>query len=97
MDYKCKVCKSEGLKLWREYCTFGISLLCAACVCKEQKIDEKSFDGDGLRKTSYGTKTDQANCRVPAVFDKDGSCWGYTSVPLDGYNKWKKLPTYKGL
>jgi hypothetical protein len=93
--YKCGYCKAFGLKLWREYSTFDPQLLCAVCALKDQK---KSYSVDSVGKhddLAYGS-SDQIGSYVPAIPDEEAAgYWGYTSVPQEGINWWKKLVTYK--
>src|SRR5688572_17950138 len=95
-DYKCSKCGATGIKLWRQYQTFAdyIDLLCAADAMKAEK--KKGVVGeDGKRESEYGM-TDQIGDLVPAVPTQEGDTyWGYTSVPQDGVDWWKRLPTRK--
>lgn len=94
--YHCNNCKAIGVKLWREYQTFlnNQTLLCVICSGKEQEKDTSNVDKNGLRDSGSG-KTDQIGWRIPAVPTKENNTyWGYSSVPEEGVNWWKKLPTY---
>jgi hypothetical protein len=93
-EYTCTSCGVSGVKLWREYNTFADQtvLECACCAMDSQK-KEGEVDQNGLRKSEYGT-TDQIGWRVPAIPTPEGeSFWGYTSVPTEGCEWWRKLPT----
>ena len=98
--YKCNGCGAKGCKLWREYQTFSPRLLCAPCAGKDQGRDVSSMDENGMRLTpeydwAGDRRSDQIGWYIPAVPtpEKDGF-WGYTSVPEDGVEAWRKLPTF---
>lgn len=94
--YVCSGCGATGCKLWRDYQTFleHQHLLCAPCAAKEQKKDISTIDVDGCRESDFGGKTDQIGWMIPAIPDEEGDTfWGYTSVPLEGVNWWRKLTT----
>jgi hypothetical protein len=103
--YVCEKCKVSGVKLYREYnvCFDYQTLLCAKCSAKEQDIDLTYIDNDG--KCTYkeiggikmhDVKSDVIGSRIPAVPIEDGDgFWGYTSVPDEGCNWWKNIPTFK--
>lgn len=80
-SYKCSTCGKSGVKLWREYMTFGpILLWCLDCVEKDQK-----------RKLDHSHPHD-IGWRVAAVPDEEGvGYWGYTSVPQAGVEWWDSL------
>lgn len=83
-NYKCLSCKASGVRLWREYQTFNVTLKCVDCSEKEQK---KKFEAD---------KSDQIGWRIAAVPDEEGvGYWGYTSVPEAGVKWWGALPLRK--
>lgn len=93
--YHCGECGAEGVKLWRKYNTFleHQRLLCAACALKDQG-KEGPIDELGKRDDGYA-RTDQIGWLIPAVPTEDGSTfWGYTSVPNDGCEWWRGLPTH---
>jgi hypothetical protein len=98
-DYKCSKCGAKNCKLWREYQTFAnqTELMCAPCAAKDQKKDISSIDVDGMRLCEiigHGQRTDQIGWMVPAVPTVEGDTfWGYTSVPDDRCEWWRKLPT----
>jgi len=93
-DYKCHNCGVLVLKLWRESATFTIRLLCALCAGRLQHVNIDDIDADGKHKGDRGHRTDNIGVYVSAVPDEDniGYYW-YSSVPTDGVNWWKKLPT----
>jgi hypothetical protein len=101
MTYKCASCGAKGCKLWREYGTYSVpirdQLRCAPCAAKSQNKDISGIDEDGryLPKIDGERRTDQIGWMVPAVPAEDefGSYWGYTSVPQDRVDWWRKLPT----
>jgi hypothetical protein len=98
VDYICKKCGAKDCKLWRQYSTFlsHIELLCADCAVKDQKIPKEFsvLDARGHRPSDISGTTDQIGWLVPAVPDGEGSFWGYSSVPQDRVDWWRKLPTY---
>ncbi len=92
--YKCKGGGVSGVKLWREYQTFlnHQSLLCANCGSKKQGKDIGDIDAEGFHGQE-GARTDTIGWLVLAVPTVEGDTfWGYTSVPMDGVNWWRKLP-----
>jgi hypothetical protein len=98
--YKCGACGASGCKLWREYGTYSaIILRCAPCAAKEQKRDISSIDENGMRLTpeydwAGDRRSDQIGWYIPAVMTEEGDgYWGYTSVPPDSVEAWRKLPT----
>lgn len=94
VGYICSRCGASDVKLWREYNTFAnlTELYCADCSMQDQgKVGE--VDADGRRECKYGQKTDQIGWLVPAVPADDGAFWGYSSVPEDRVQWWRKLPT----
>lgn len=94
-DYKCGKCGATGIKLWREYMTVNPRLLCAVCASEEENENIADIDSKGIRTGKYD-RTDQISGYVPAVPDEEGvGYWGYTSVPPEGVNWWKALPTLK--
>lgn len=94
-QYKCTDCGAYGCKLWREYQTFldHQTLSCCDCAAKSQKKDISTIDDDGKYLSGF-YKTDSIGWRVPAIPTEDGKTfWGYCSVPSNGINWWKNLPT----
>lgn len=104
-DYKCANCKATNCKLWREYQTFCPQLLCAKCAIDDQKDGASTTitrlaklgpvvaDEQGMITDEHGFKCDQIGWYVPAVPTEDlMAYWGYTSVPQDGVDWWKRLP-----
>lgn len=93
IDYTCSKCKAQGVKLWRQYQTVvdAQELLCAACAAPGVEVDA---DGRAEREGDAGFRTDQiGSWLVPAVPVGD-TFWGYTSVPSQDVEWWRKLPTY---
>lgn len=79
-DYKCSVCGTTGVKLWRGYNELKVELQCGACAENSQN---RSIDL---------VESDQIAWLVPAVPDLNGAYWGYMSIPHEGYEWWKALP-----
>lgn len=53
-----------------------------------------TIDAFGKRTDRHGMQTDTIGWRVPAVPTEDGTAfYGYTSVPADGCEWWRRLPT----
>lgn len=98
-DYKCGKCGATNCKLWREYNAFPpIGIFCARCATRDQKKSIETLDDTGRRYTEDGMKTDTIGGLVPAVPDKKNvGYWGYTSVPQDGVDWWRRLPTYPAI
>lgn len=88
-DYTCCACGTNGVKLWREYNSFHISLKCRACSEIEQA---PALDRIKEHKNLALWKTDTIGWRVPAIPDGEGNFWGYTSTPDDRYDWWESLP-----
>lgn len=91
IDYTCSKCKATGVKLWRDYqtCADAQELLCAKCAAPDVVVDE-----DGLAELKDFGKSDQiASWKVPAIPTGD-TYWGYSSVPSQDVEWWRKLPTY---
>lgn len=96
-NYCCHKCGASGVKLWCDYQTFlnHQSLLCVVCCGKEQRKDINSIDKGGRVEHYLVGKTDQIGWRVPAVPTEENDIyWGYTSVPDDGVQWWKRLPAF---
>ena len=95
-NYACHKCGAKRVKLWREYNTLldHQSLLCCKCSGEEQDKDVKNIDDRGMVESEIGrSRTDQIGYRIPAVPTEDNdSYWGYTSVPENGVQWWKRLP-----
>ena len=95
-DYRCTECGAFGVKLWRQCNTFHIRLFCACCALEDQGKDGP-VGNDGRRLCDilgHGRMTDQIGSLVPAVLDEECEAyWGYTSVPEEGCEWWRGLPT----
>jgi len=95
----CAKCGAANVKLWRQYSTFlnHIELHCARCAGAAQKKDVSDIDKDGKRTCDvmgHPARTDSIGWLVPAVpTEEEDTYWGYTSVPEEGVQWWKKLPT----
>jgi len=95
--YICSECGVSKVKLWREYQTLKVNLLCATCACKNQEKDISTLDADGRIDSEISGKTDQIGWYIPAVPSEESTLermvyWGYCSVPGPGIDWWKKLP-----
>lgn len=100
----CRRCGAFDVKLWREYSTFDVDLLCVDCACITQGIPhiasavlpDGSFPASLLY--SHGLPnafTFELKWYVPAIRTDDEDIrayWGYTSIPPDALEKWKALP-----
>jgi hypothetical protein len=98
MTYECRKCGATNVKLWRPYCTFSIELKCANCLTNDPErpdLQNRYVDKNGRNKDELGA-SDSLGWWVPAVPVKDDpdAFWGYTSVPQDGVDWWRRLPTY---
>lgn len=94
--YKCGTCNATNCKLWRDYQTSlqHQELYCATCAGKAQKKEVSDMDAEG-RRTSRGHKTDTIGWLVPAVpSEENDNFWGYTSVPENGVQWWRGLPSF---
>lgn len=111
LSYQCSKCGARGCKLYREYQTLHVELRCCVCsrdyMLECEKVNPEFYkpehysidtlDANGLRDSDHGSKTDQIGFWIPAVPDEEGDgYWGYTSVPTEGVEWWKKLPTFPG-
>lgn len=97
--YRCSKCSATNCKLWRSYMSIRCELFCARCAAAESGVSTQLLDADGrLPLESYERElTDQIGRYVPAVPVKDAreeTYWGYTSVPEDMCEWWRKLPTF---
>ena len=99
--YKCQVCGAEHVKLWRKYQTFvkNNTLVCASCLSRmhtEGNFVPKFRDtkhGGRWSKNKGLPESDSLGEFVPAVpTEENDTFWGYTSVPAEGCQWWKRLP-----
>jgi hypothetical protein len=91
-DYICSECGVKGVKLWRNYQSTRIILLCASCAAKYQHVDISSMDEKGLYLGKFSI-TDQIGWYAPAVpCQVLDTFWGYTSIPDEGAIWWQNLP-----
>jgi hypothetical protein len=90
---RCGACGAAGCKMWREYntCSDYTKILCGQCALKDQG-KTGTIDARGYIHGEHG-RCDQIGWMVPAVPTHDGSFWGYTSVPAEGVEWWRTLPT----
>lgn len=86
-DYKCSICGTTKLKLWRIYSSLNPQLLCTYHAGCDQGY---TFQWDYLYPGF-----DQIGVYVPAIPDGKGVYWGYTSAPASAYAWWRSLPTYE--
>jgi hypothetical protein len=95
--YKCNDCGATNCKLWREYNIFlsHQTLRCAVCAGKDQKKSVKTIDINGKMLSKWtGSRTDQIGSLIPAVpTEENDTYWGYSSVPTNGCDWWKHLPS----
>jgi hypothetical protein len=92
--YVCSKCGASGVKLWRHQ-TFldHVDLMCAKCAGEKTGVDTTGITDDGKVLGTHEMMTDTFGFMVPAVPTYDGTFWGYTSVPQDGVNWWRGLPS----
>lgn len=91
-DYKCSKCGKVGTKMWRQYNSFHIELLCVDDAMDNQGVFYV-FDKDGYYNDPQFGKCDQIKWLIPAVPDEECKAyWGYTSVPQAGVDWWRRLP-----
>ena len=98
MKYVCSKCGAWDCKLWRQYQSFTIHLLCVDCAGKDQGVDVSDVDDKvAIQDTTfikYHQRTRTIKWLVPAVPVKgEDSYWGYTSVPNEDLDWWYGLPT----
>lgn len=91
--YACTGCGASGCKLWRLYQSTDPRLLCAPCAAADQNKDISDLDDNGTRTGQYGRRTDQIGWYVPAAPAPNGGMWGYSSVPDEDVERWRKLPS----
>lgn len=92
--YSCSECGAVGCKLWRQYQTLAdhINLLCVDCAMEDQGVDYE-VDEEGYHHEDICRRCLPIEWLVPAVPTEDNETfWGYTSVPSDGVDWWKRLP-----
>lgn len=90
--YACADGGKQNVKLWREYNTFmdHQAFRCWKCAAIDQ---EKTIQilPDGNHDDVFGP-TCTIGWLVPAVPTVEGdTCWGYTSIPMDGVAWWRAL------
>lgn len=94
-NYTCRDCGAVGVRLFREYQTFIISLLCRACAKIEQGADDV-WERETLEMVGR-PPVFEVKWRVAAVPDEEGiGYWGYTSIPQRGIDWWLRLPVEVG-
>lgn len=99
--YICSVCGATDVKLWRRSHDSNVEPTCATCSTKGTRIGPVDEWGQVQSCVDSRIKTDQLYdpslglpSLVPYVPDKDGSTWGYTSIPQAGVFWWRQLSTY---
>jgi len=99
--YKCCVCGTSGVKLWRWYQTFldDQRLYCVDCAIENQHKQDcaKYVHADAVREDgksfSFEQWGDQIGWLVPAVPTEEGDTyWGYGNTPQAGCDWWRRLP-----
>ena len=92
--YQCSDCRASGVRLFRWYSTFEVTLFCGPCACKKQNRAESDYMA---RDQVYGmvAAVPTNTARVDAGKPTPPTYWGYTSVPDDGVKWWKALPWRK--
>jgi len=68
-----------------------IKYVCCSCACRDQGKNVSDVNDKGMILSKYGG-TDQIGWLVPAVPAEGRTFWGYSSVPQDRVDWWKKLP-----
>lgn len=99
-DYCCEKCGLRRCKLWREYESWCINLLCAECAGKDQKKDISQMDADGSMPGYFpGNRTTQIGWLIPAIptltDNKMKGYWGFANTPADRMKWWMNLPNKK--
>lgn len=103
VDYSCGACKARGVKLWRSVhgCKMdGHELLCAACVAPPGTFVDD--DGKGVNEHAKAFGDPDCFLKRPTVcvgrglpaIPVDDTFYGHTSVPPEGFEWWRTLPTY---
>lgn len=94
-EYVCSKCGETHCKLWREYNTVPVQLMCATCAAKDNDEVITDMNEYGQYTSSYGHLTNKIGDFVPAVPDEEGAgYWGYFSIPEKGFLWWEHLPNY---
>lgn len=101
--YRCSFCGVSGVKLWRSIGS-DRDAWCSKCGTEQAGLPD-TIDDEGkiLDRLSgkVGGRSDQIYSPkkglnlLPYVPTPDGETWGYTSVPAEGCEWWKQLPTRK--
>lgn len=93
--YVCSACGAAGVKLWRQWNTMAdhVQLLCAACAAPGVTVDQDGKIPFIVRGMDLG-RTDQLDSGLAPAVPVGDTFWGYTSVPQDGVDWWRSLPTY---
>ena len=98
INYTCRVCITQGVKLWRYSCSFDSDLHCGDCAMKtmgpeRQAVlyDNGTHEGDpgyGESKIAY-----EIGAWTPAVRGIDGLYWGMCAqTPRADWLRWEALP-----
>lgn len=98
--YVCSTCGIRGVKLWRAVHS-AQEAWCAHCGTKQAGLPN-NIDREGRGPCEFGGLSDQIYSSkkglnlLPWVPDADGETWGYTSIPSEGVEWWRNLPTNPG-
>lgn len=99
--YRCTFCGISGVKLWRAVHSAEEAWCCKCGTAQAGLPDTINENGKLASSVMDGQLTDQIysphqGCNLlPWVPCVDGGTWGYTSVPPEGCEWWRNLPTRK--
>jgi len=99
--YKCSFCGASHVKLWR-----GIGSAqeawCSKCAMAQAGFHD-TIDDEGMHIAEFSGRADGRSDQIynskkgqnllPWVPAPDGETWGYTSVPPEGCEWWRAVPT----
>ena len=101
-DESAYVVYSKAIPTWWLYGNYKLRIYAYNRINKvkivelERKMDNPNrVDELGFYDSEVVGKCHQIGWSVPAVPTKDGSFWGYTSVPQSGVDWWSSLPLRK--
>lgn len=99
--YKCSFCGVSGVKLWRAVHSDD-EAWCSKCGMAQAGLPD-TIDDEGMYVAEYSGRADGRSDSIynpkkgknllPWVPAPDGETWGYTSVPPEGCEWWRTLPT----
>lgn len=81
INYKCDLCNSSKVKLWREYGVFETKLYCFQCVEKIKRKENSNW--------KFENKNYIIDWFVPAVISKNGT--EFESIHNYDLSNWLKL------